>query len=205
MNKNEYNRSILKKEGVVLPELNFLLIDNGSDSTNDFLALLTNYKVDVVSFKDINQVNLNLYQLVVLSDGHKLNIGKNTDEIKLIQNASVPIIGICYGFQILCFSYGADLVELETKREGLIKIVPNAIHPVFKDRKSFLAYEKHRFGVQRLPSSLSCLAKSEDGCEVIQVKGKRQFGLQFHPEISNPKNEGKEIFLNLIKFIFEQS
>ena len=139
---------------------------------------------------------------MVLSDGHSLNVSRNTNEIQLVRNLSVPVIGICYGFQILCFSYGAKLIELSTKREGLVRIVPNINHPIFEERMNFLAYEKHRFAVQHLPSEFACLARSEDGCEVVHVQGKQQFGLQFHPEIADPQNQGKEIFFNLLRFIY---
>jgi anthranilate/para-aminobenzoate synthase component II len=198
----EKNITNSKKGGDILTGLKVLLIDNGSDTLDEYLTLLNKHKVKTISFRDIESCDFSRYQLIVLSDGHSVNVSKNIDEINLVRRVSIPVIGICYGFQALCFAYGAKLVELSEKREGLIKIIPEIKHPIFPRHESFLASEKHRFAVQSIPETLSCLAQSQDGCEIVQVKGKQQFGLQFHPENTNSQNDGKKIFNNLVKFIF---
>jgi anthranilate/para-aminobenzoate synthase component II len=191
------------KGGDILIGLRVLLIDNGSDTLNDYLTLLNKHKVKTISFRDIATCDFRNYQLIVLSDGHSLSVSKNIDEINLVRHISAPVIGICYGFQVLCFAYGAKLVELPEKREGLVKVVPEVEYPIFQDKKDFIVSEKHRFAVQNIPATLSCLARSKYGCEIVQVKGKQQFGFQFHPENNNTQNEGREIMDNLIRFIFD--
>lgn len=193
-----------KKGGDFLTGLRVLLIDNGSDTLNDYSTLLGKHEVETISFRDIATCDFRNYQLIVLSDGHSLNVSKNIDEINLVRHISAPVIGICYGFQILCFAYGAKLVELSEKNEGLVKVIPEIQHPIFQDKEAFFASKKHRFAVQNIPETLSCLARSKYGCEVIQVKEKQQFGFQFHPENNDSQNEGREIMDNLIRFIFDR-
>lgn len=193
----------LTKGGDILTGLHVLLIDNGSDTLDDYLTLLNKHKVETISFRDIATCDFKNYQLVVLSDGHSLNISKNIDEINLVHCISVPVIGICYGFQILCFAYGAKLVELAEKCEEIVRVVPECNHPIFQDKDAFFVSEKHRFAVQNIPATLSCLARSKYGCEVVQVKEKQQFGFQFHPENNDSRNEGREIMDNLVRFIFQ--
>ncbi len=190
------------KERNILPKLKVLLIDNGSDALGDYLTLLNNHKIKTISFQDIETCDFSNYQLIVLSDGHSINVSKNIDELKIIHKTSIPVIGICYGFQLLCHAYGTKLVELPKRRKGLIKIIVETKHLIFQNQNDYIVSEKHRFGVNNLPETLVCLAHSVDGCEIIQVYGKKQFGLQFHPENINPQNEGAKIFNNLIKFIF---
>jgi anthranilate/para-aminobenzoate synthase component II len=184
--------------------INVVLIDNGADSLNEYVTLLAGYKVRNIMFQDIKNCDLNDCQLIILSDGHSLNASENIDEIELIRSTSIPLIGICYGFQVLCHVYGAELVKLSQKREGLVKITAKARHSIFQNKNDYTVLEKHRFGVQKIPETLVCLARSIDGCEVVQVQGKQQFGLQFHPENISPQNEGKEIFNNLVRFIFSK-
>ncbi|MFA6252871.1 MAG: gamma-glutamyl-gamma-aminobutyrate hydrolase family protein [Patescibacteria group bacterium] len=184
-----------------IASVNVALIDNGADSLSEYVTLLTGYKVRNIMFQDIKNCDLNDCQLIILSDGHSLNASENIDEIELIRNTSIPVIGICYGFQVLCYAYGAKLVKLSQKREGLVKITAKARHSIFQNKNDYTVSEKHRFGVQEIPETLVCLASSIDGCEIIQVQGKQQFGFQFHPENISPQNEGMEIFNNLVRFI----
>lgn len=200
-------RQVIEKDNATergISSINVVLIDNGADSPSAYFTLLANYQVRKIMFQDIKNYDLNDCQLIILSDGHSLNASENIDEIELIRNTSIPLIGICYGFQVLCHVYGAELVKLSRKREGLLKITAEAKHSIFKNKNDYIVLEKHRFGVQKIPETLTCLASSIDGCEIIQVQGKQQFGLQFHPENINPQNEGREIFNNLVRFIFSK-
>ena len=197
----EKNKIKIIKGGRNLISLNVLLIDNGSDTLNDYLALLSNHKVEIISFRDISTCDFEKYQLIILSDGHSLNVSENFSEINLIRNISIPMIGICYGFQILCFTYGAKIIKLSKKSEGLVGIISDVNHMIFQDKNNFIVSEKHQFAIRNIPAELFCLAHSKDGCEIVEVRGKKQFGFQFHPENNNSQDEGRKIFNNLIKYI----
>lgn len=182
--------------------LNIVLIDNGADASGDYIKLLGGHNVKQISFRNIKSCDFSNCHLVILSGGHSVNVSENIDEIEFIRKTAIPIIGICYGFQMLSFVYGAKIIELPEKRDGLARIVSKVNHQIFQGKKKFLVSEKHKFAVQDIPEKLTCLAYSEDGCEIIQVKGKQQFGLQFHPENGDYRNEGRHIFNNLVNFIF---
>lgn len=189
----------------ILSKLEVLLINNGSDSLCEYLTLLIKHSVKIISFQEIKDCDFDKFQLIVLSDGNSINVSKNINEINLVLGTSVPVIGICYGFQLLCYAYGAKLVELPKKREGMINIIAKTRHPIFRDQNDFIVSEKHRFGVKNIPETLVCLADSIDGCEFIQVRNKNQFGLQFHPEKTTLQNDGMKLFNNVIQYVFSKS
>lgn len=201
MEKDDDKLNILEEDNI-LAGLNILLVDNGSSSLDDYYILLKGYNVEKVFFQDISNFEFESYHLVILSDGRALSVDKNIKELEFVRKTSIPVIGICYGFQVLCLAHEAELMRLSNKRTGLVEIIPENSHCIFDGKKSFFVFEKHRYAVDDLSSKLVCLARSEDGCEIIQVRGKKQFGLQFHPENNNPPNQGGDIFNNILKFIF---
>ena len=67
-------------------------------------------------------------------------------EIAIIQNSTKPIIGICMGFEIIAYAFGAELRELPFKEESLmeIKVVNN--DSIFT-QDTYKVEERHRWVV----------------------------------------------------------
>jgi anthranilate/para-aminobenzoate synthase component II len=51
--------------------------------------------------------------------------------------------------------------------------------------------------------ALNVLSESVNGHEIIKIPGKQIYGIQFHPEHIDPKNDGKEVFNEILEEIFE--
>jgi len=182
-------------------ELNLLLVNNGSDSLSDYYDMLSGHTVNTVLPNELRGLILDNYDLIVLSDGFSINVKDNDQEIQLVKHAKIPLIGICYGFQLLCYVYGSDLLELDQRRDGVVKIFPKEEHPIFSGKDHFLVFEKHKYAVKNVSSGLICLANSEDGCEIVQVRDELQFGLQFHPERKDENPDGGLLLTRLLDHI----
>jgi len=122
-------------------------------------------------------------------------------EVELIKNCSKPIIGICLGFELIAYAFGAGLERMDVKEEGIVDIEILQEDTIFSNILDFKVYEAHRWVVKTLPECLIGLARSKDGFEVVKHKEKKIYGLQFHPEIFVESTCGSEIFNNLIKLI----
>lgn len=113
------------------------------------------------------------------------------DNIKLLLNQSVPILGICLGFQLLCLAMGGKSVKMKFGHHG-------ANHPVIdlKTKKVFITSQNHGFMVDEssLPNDVVVTHRSlfDESLQGIQ-KG-NVFGFQGHPEASPGPHDLMSIF-----------
>ena len=116
----------------------------------------------------------------------------------------IPILGICYGHQLLCKLMGGK-VQKNSKREfgkTLITKTLNKKTPLldglFKKGVEQV-WMSHGDAVSQLPKKFVSLAKSDDSDFAIIGDLKNNFfGVQFHPEVFHTKN-GSQFFKNFLK------
>lgn len=185
--------------------MNILLINNGTIRIGELKALLQDHKVEVIEFCTLNTINTKKFDLIVLSGSTPYPILGNESlykqEIDLIKNSQKPIIGICLGFELIGYAYGAELIEMSEKEKGIIDLQVTNLSRIFDNLPSFSVYESHRWVIKKLPAALIELARSKDGIEVIKHKDRKLYGFQFHPEMFVEKTYGDEMFNNLLNVI----
>jgi GMP synthase (glutamine-hydrolysing) len=112
-----------------------------------------------------------------------------------------PILGICYGMQLLADHFGGKLVRSDTREYG------QAHFTVTDDRRLLSGIPKcsqvwmsHGDSIVEMPEGFHLIG-STDSLEVAAIADydKRIYGLQFHPEVHHTE-EGKNILHN---FLFE--
>ena len=120
-------------------------------------------------------------------------------EINFIKNCRKPLIGICLGCELIAYAFGARLKKLDCKERGplLIKFLDEKSGT--KEIDSVHVFENHRWAIQDLSDALVGLAKSRDGFVIIKHKNLPIYGLQFHPEIDGERDDGKEVFMELLE------
>jgi GMP synthase (glutamine-hydrolysing) len=109
---------------------------------------------------------------------------------KLIKNCNVPLLGICFGHQLLCWAFGAEVGSLPqqvaNRFEDVSVIQPNKIFAAFKEGQTIPLAENHYDYVLKdsLHKAGFSLIADSASCEVEAVKHKTKpfYGVQFHPE-----------------------
>ncbi len=174
-----------------------LLVDNGSNLLNKLQELIPGSEV-TVGFGDIKSLDSNNFDLIVLSGGGKHNILFEEDsfgeEISIVRSGK-PVIGICFGCELIARAFGGELVELPENQKGIYEI--EILDKTFGSG-SIKVYEGHRWAISKIPDEFEVLAKSETGPEIIKHKTLPIYGLQFHPENMVDKTVGDELFMKLL-------
>ena len=119
---------------------------------------------------------------------------------RAIFKLGVPILGICYGVQILGQFLGGK-VEKGAKREfgkGVLAVT-NRRCPLFRNLPAQLqVWNSHGDKLTRLPRGFVAVATSDNSdYAAIEHPQKKFFGVQFHPEVAHTPR-GKEILANFV-------
>lgn len=178
-----------------------LLIDNGSYYIDHLHDLLESFEVISVEYKSIPK-NYEDFDLTILSGTSRLpKVEKSADftdkEIDLIKNSSKPVVGICYGCELIAYTFGC---RLENKKEirRIVEIFPVGDQKIFEKTKEIEVFESHKRSIVELSDEIEGIARSESGFEIIKHKTKPIWGLQFHPEMFPEISEGDEIFREIL-------
>ncbi|HET6518011.1 MAG TPA: gamma-glutamyl-gamma-aminobutyrate hydrolase family protein [Nitrosopumilaceae archaeon] len=165
-----------------------LVVDNGSIYTQnliDFLEKKT--KLEVITFDNVNLLNLTKYDSFILSGRRKNNQLMNSTNSKIVKHAiqqKKPLLGICYGAEILNLTLGGTIKKSNSLQKGNEVITTLKKNPLCENKID--VFESHNYEISRLGNSLACIANS-NSCknEIINIKNSNIFGTQFHPEMTN--------------------
>lgn len=97
----------------------------------------------------------------------------------------IPVLGICYGQQLMIHLLGGQCRRAETREYGKVELTHNGKSPLFKDIPATAVYwMSHGVEVETLAPGFEVVA-STDGCRcaAIQCAEKQLYGVQFHPEV----------------------
>lgn len=140
------------------------------------------------------------YQSVILSGGPN-NIGEaqrlNFD--KKIFEMGVPVLGICYGMQLMSDYFGG-IVDSNTKKEyGQCDVVIDNSFPIFDGlEKNQQVLMSHGDTVKVKPEGFEIIAKSGNEIAGIGSIQKNMYGFQFHPEVDLTV-EGMKMLENFLR------
>ena len=103
-----------------------------------------------------------------------------------VTQAGVPILGLCYGLQLLAQALGGQVVPADRREYGAARIeVVDPASPLFRGLPTTLeVWMSHGDRVARMPEGFALLAQSDNShYAAIGDEARRWYGLQFHPEV----------------------
>jgi GMP synthase (glutamine-hydrolysing) len=138
---------------------------------------------------------------IILSGGPSSVYTKNAPlPDKEIFNLGLPVLGICFGVQLLAQFLGGK-VEKGLKREygkGTLTVKDGSCALFAKLPKSLQVWNSHGDKLTKMPNGFKAVAVTENSeYAAIENRAKKFFGLQFHPEVVHTPR-GKEVLSNFV-------
>lgn len=120
-----------------------------------------------------------------------------------ILNLEIPILGLCYGHQLMAKSYGGKVGKADVGEFGFaeFKLNPEVKSPLFKNLESLQqVWMSHQDEVLIPGKDFEIIGSTKD-CKfaALQNLSKKRFSLQFHCEVKDTPG-GNQIFQNFADF-----
>ena len=185
-----------------------LIIDFGSQFTQLIVRRIRELGVfsELISHKKIKSSQIKSNVKGIILSGGPLNVyqlNKNLFDNKILK-LGIPILGICFGHQILSKFNGGKVKQSKHREFGLANIHKrnnSLLIKNFFNKKTKKVWMSHADQVTKLPKNFRIVASSENSkFAIVESKIKNFFGVQFHPEVTHTEN-GKKIISNFIFFI----
>lgn len=162
-----------------------LVVDNGSSYTSSLIDCLDTSGIlhDVRHWCDASPKS---YTHCILSGRRRNDNLMNAANGRIIREAlqtSTPLLGICYGAEMMALVSGGTIRRMRETRRGEEEIHIIQKNPLCSGVAS--VHESHSYEIARIPAQMAPVASSAS-CryEMIQHKGMLAFGVQFHPEMT---------------------
>ena len=187
-----------------------LIIDFGSQLTQLIARRIRESGVfsEIVSHKKIN-INKIIKQNIggIILSGGPLNVYQN-DKFgfdKKILKLGLPILGICFGHQILSKELGGKVKKSKHREFGLATItkVSNSIltKNFFNKNNTNNVWMSHADQVSKMPKNFKVVASTKNSkLTIIENSKDNIYGVQFHPEVTHTQ-KGKILLNNFIFLI----
>lgn len=178
-----------------------LVVDNGSVYTKSLLNFLSEKKIDFTntSFDKINLSELEKYSSIILSGRRKNDSTMNMINSKIIKHVvekNKPLLGICYGAEILALTLGGTLAKLDELQYGIQSVDVTKQNPICEGKIN--VFESHSYIISKIDKNFIPIGRSNMcNFEIIQYKDSNIFGTQFHPEMSSDGNVLLEKFVTI--------
>jgi len=133
---------------------------------------------------------------VVISNGpgDPKKCTQTINTLKKLLEADIPMLGICYGVQLLALAAGADTYKLKFGHRG-------QNHPCtdITTKKCYITSQNHGYAVsseslEKTDFEVYFVNVNDKTVEGIKHKKKKIFGIQFHPEASPGPYETEFLF-----------
>ena len=186
-----------------------LIIDFGSQFTQLIARRIRELGIfsEIISHNKIKNKDINHNIKGIILSGGPLNvyeINKYSFDKKIIENG-IPLLGICFGHQILSKLNGGKVKQSKHREFGMTNIHKKKdsllTKNFFNDKNSVKVWMSHADQVSRLPKNFEVIGSSSNSkFAIIENRSKYFYGVQFHPEVTHTEN-GKKLLSNFVFLI----
>lgn len=180
-----------------------LIIDFGSQYTQLITRRVREANVyseihpHTISLEKVNEINP---AGIILSGGPMSVYDSDSPDIDAqILTNNIPILGICYGLQLICKKFNGKVDPAKNREYGRARLTIVKESDLFQSvKKETNVWMSHGDYLTEIPPGFEIIAKSDHSpiCSVADEK-RKIYGVQFHPEVMHSE-EGTKILKNFL-------
>ena len=151
------------------------------------------YKNDIEKIKDKNPVG------IIFTGGPNSVYEESSPHYdKAIFELGIPILGICYGSQLMAYSLGGHVGPAPTREYGKIEVTHKPSKLFEGVNEKTVCWMSHTDYIDKIPDGFTVTASSDD-CPYAAYENaeKKLYAVQFHPEV-NHTVEGQKMLRNFL-------
>lgn len=118
---------------------------------------------------------------------------------KEIYDLGIPVLGICYGSQLMMHQLGGKVCKAPVREYGKIEVTVDQSSALFENvSEKTICWMSHNDYIEQVAPGFKIIAHTPD-CPVAAVENveKKLYATQFHPEVLHTK-EGKQMLANFV-------
>ncbi len=128
---------------------------------------------------------------IILSGGPASVLDENAPSCdRALFSQGVPVLGICYGMQLMAHLLGGEVRAASRREYGLVSVEADRSALLFRDfAEQNPCWMSHTYQVMTPPAGF-VTAASSDNCPTAAMadEKRRLYGVQFHPEVNHTQN-----------------
>jgi len=158
---------------------------------------------EVVPFhEDIDKILERKPKGIILSGGPASVYAKGAPTLdKRIFDANIPILGLCYGMQLITHLYGGEVERADKQEFGKASLkLDKKDSLIFKNiPDNTIVWMSHADHVNKMAEGFEIIAHTDSSIAAIENRDKKIYAFQYHPEVTHSEH-GFEMLKN---FVFE--
>lgn len=123
---------------------------------------------------------------IIFTGGPMSVYKENAPEVsRELLTAGIPILGICYGDQLIAKKLGGHVEGAEIREYGNVKVRADVKSPLFYGvPEESVCWMSHTDHISKLPAGFKVIASSDNCTNAAMAdENRRIYGVQFHPEV----------------------
>jgi GMP synthase (glutamine-hydrolysing) len=142
----------------------------------------------------------------VILSGSPCSVRDNgAPNVNLKQFADIPVLGVCYGAQLIAHQNGGEVLPSHSREYGRARLTTVDHHNELLKEISLdtQVWMSHADTIAKVPADFEVIASTPSvAIAAYKVKGQPVYGIQFHPEVTHT-TEGKNLLRNFVLHICE--
>lgn len=181
-----------------------LILDFGSQYTQLIARRVRELNVycEIHPYNHIPEVTASI-KGVILSGSPCSVRDKDAPDIDLKQFGSLPVLGVCYGAQLLAHKSDGTVLPSQIREYGRARLTSVNHHNELLKEISLdsQVWMSHADTIESIPDQFEIIASTPSvKIAAFHLKGSKTYGIQFHPEVTHTL-EGKNLLRNFVVHI----
>ena len=165
-----------------------LILDFGSQYTQLIARRLRELNVycEIHPYNKIPTIDKNIKGVILSGSPHSVREEKPLKPDLSNIKGKVPLLGVCYGAQLLAHFYGGEVGKSEHREYGRANLVSadNSSPLLASISQNSQVWMSHADTILKVPADFKTIASTHDvKVAAFKIDNETTYGIQFHPEV----------------------